>query len=559
MPWEALDTPGELGRLRDIAAVLIRHGFGDVVQRIGMAAALERAGKVLGRTVPREPARLSTPARVRCALEELGPTFVKLGQVLATRVDLLPAEWTAELGKLQDAAPAVPPAEIWAQLQEDLGAAPEAVFAEVETQPMAAASLAQVHRARLTDGTEVVLKVRRPGIRPVVEADLRLLNHLSEIVEAEAPELRRYRPCEVIAGFTLSMRRELNFSYECRSAERIAANLAACPEIVVPHIYWQWSGERLNVQDCIRGIPGRDLAAVDAAGLDRKLLARRGANAVLKMILEDGFFHADPHPGNFLYLPDNRIAFIDFGMVGRLSEKRRHQLALLLHYLADRDSGSGAGILLDWADGPVDVEHLTAEIEDFLDQYHGVPLRQFALGAILSDLVGILRNHGLALPVDLALVVKAFITVEGMGRQLDPEFDIAAECAPFLERVMLAHYAPRAVMERSGRALSSTMHLLEDLPRGLNGLLSVARQGKLQAQIEVASLSRLGNQVDRAASRLTVGIVTASLVIGSSIVLAAGEVARASGLHWFGLLGFAGAGIGGIWLLISIWRDGKRA
>jgi ubiquinone biosynthesis protein len=186
-------------------------------------------------------------------------------------------------------------------------------------------------------------------------------------------------------------------------------------------------------------------------------------------------------------------------------------------------------------------------------------LRQFALGAILSDLVGILRNHGLALPVDLALVVKAFITVEGMGRQLDPEFDIAAECSPFLERVMLAHYAPRAVMERGGRALSSTMHLLEDLPRGLNGLLSVARQGKLQAQIEVASLSRLGNQVDRAASRLTVGIVTASLVIGSSIVLAAGEVARASGLHWFGLLGFAGAGIGGIWLLISIWRDGKRA
>ena len=185
---------------------------------------------------------------------------------------------------------------------------------------MAAASLAQVHRARLTDGTEVILKVRRPGIRPVVEADLRLLKHLAEIVEAEAPELRRYRPCEVSAGFTLTMRRELNFSSECRNAERIAANFAAHSEIVVPRVHWQWSGERLNVQDYIYGIPGRDLAEVDAGGLDRKLLARRGANAVLKMMLEDGFFHADPHPGNVFYLPDNRIAFIDFGMVGRLSE-----------------------------------------------------------------------------------------------------------------------------------------------------------------------------------------------------------------------------------------------
>ncbi len=557
MPWETLNSARDLRRLHDIAVVLIRYGFADVVQRIGLAEALERAGKALGWKAAEGLTELSTPARMRRALEELGPTFVKLGQVLATRVDLLPAEWTAELGKLQDAAPAVPHAEIWAQLQEDLGAAPESVFAEVETRPMAAASLAQVHRARLTDGTDVVLKVRRPGIRPVVEADLRLLNHLAEIVEAEVPELRRYRPREVIAGFTQSMRRELDFSYECRNAVRIAVNFAECPEIVVPHIHWRWSGERLNVQDYITGIPGRDLSAVDTAGLDRKQLARRGANAVLKMTLEDGFFHADPHPGNLFYLPDNRIAFIDFGMVGRLSEERRYQVALLLHYLVARDAASAAGVLLDWADRAVKVETLTAEIEDFLDQYHGLPLKQLHLGAMLSDVAGILRSHGLVLPTDLALLIKVFITLEGMGRQLDPEFDIAAECAPFLERVMLDHYAPRAVMERSGRALRSAMHLLEDLPKSLNGLLSVARHGKLQAQIDVVWFKRVGNQIDRAASRLTVGIVTASLVIGSSIVMAAGEVSRASSLRSFGMFGFTAAALGGVWLLISIWR-GRR-
>ena len=554
MPWEALGNARDLGRLRDIAAVLIRYGFADVVQRIGLAAALERAGKVFGRKTAEGLTGLTTPARGRRALEDLGPTFIKLGQILATRVDLLPAEWTAELGKLQDAAPTAPLAEVWAQLTEDLGDVPEAVFAEVDKQPLAAASLAQVHRARLTDGTEVILKVRRPGVRATVEADLRLLKRLAEIVEAEAPELRRYRPCEVMAGFTQSLRRELDFSNECRNAERIAANFAACPEIVVPRIYWQWSGERLNLQDYISGIPGRDLSAVDAAGLDRKLLARRGANAVLKMTLEDGFFHADPHPGNIFYLPDNRIAFIDFGMVGRLGEKRRRQVVLLLHHLVARDAASVAGVLLDWADGAVEVETLTAEIENLLDHYHGLPLKQLRLGAMLSDVAGILRSHGLVLPTDLGLLIKVFITLEGMGRQLDPEFDLATECAPFLRRALLAFYAPGVVMARGLRNLGSAMSLLGDLPKTLSGLLSVARHGKLQAQIEVVWFKRVGNQIDRAASRLTVGIVTASLVIGSSIVVAAGEVSRASGLRSVGQLGFAGAALGGTWLLISIWR-----
>ncbi len=282
MLWEALGAARELGRVHDIAAVLIRYGFGDLVQRIGMAGAIERAGKVLGWRTPEELARLTPPARVRRALEELGPTFIKLGQILATRVDLITPEWIAEFSKLQDAAPAVPLADIRRQLTEDLGDAPEAVFAELEAEPLAAASLAQVHRARLTDGSAVILKVRRPGIRPIVEADLRVLNRLAEIVEVQAPDLRRYRPREVMLQFTLSLRRELDFSFECRNAERIAANFAAYPEIVVPRIHWQWTGERLNVQDYIYGIPGRNLAEADASGLDRKLLARRGANAVLR-------------------------------------------------------------------------------------------------------------------------------------------------------------------------------------------------------------------------------------------------------------------------------------
>lgn len=558
MLWEALSAARDLGRVHDIAAVLIRYGFGDLVQRIGMARALERAGKVLGWRTPEELARLAPPARVRRALEDLGPTFIKLGQILATRVDLFRPEWIAEFGKLQDAAPAVPFPDLRRQLTEDLGDDPEAIFAGLETQPLAAASLAQVHRARLTDGTAVILKVRRPGIRPTVEADLRLLKFLAEIVEAEAPDLRRYRPRDVVHQFTLTLRRELDFSSECRNAERIRHNFAAHSEIVVPRVHWQWSGEQLNVQDYIYGIPGRDLAEVDAGGLDRKLLARRGANAVLKMMLEDGFFHADPHPGNVFYLPDNRIAFIDFGMVGRLSERRRYQVAVLLQRLVTRDSASVAEVLLDWGNGTVDDERLMTRIEGFLDQYHDVPLKQLDLGGMLSELLAILRDFGLALPADLALLIKAFITLEGMGRQLDPDFNMAKEATPFLQRVLLAHYSPDAVVERGRHTLANILHLLAELPQDLSQLLRAARHGKLQMQIDVIPLKHFGDQIDRATSRLTIGIVTASLIVGSSIAMTVGGGPRISGLPAFGLLGFIGAVMGGIWVLASIWRSGRK-
>ena len=558
MLWQAIGAVRDLGRLHDIASVLIRYGFGDLVRRIGMAGALERAGRALHWHEPEALARLEPPARVRRALEELGPSFIKLGQILATRVDLFPADWIAEFGKLQDAAPAIPFAELLPQLTEDLGEPPEAVFPRLEPEALAAASLAQVHRAWLADGTAVILKVRRPGIRPVVEADLRLLARLAEIVEAEAPELRRYRPREVVRQFTLSLRRELDFSAEGRSAERIAANLAAHPEIVVPRIHWQWTGERLNVQDCIEGIPGRNLAAVEAAGLDRRLLARRGARAVLKMMLEDGFFHADPHPGNVFYLPDNRIAFIDFGMTGRLSEERRYQLAVLLHGLVSHDAGKVAEVLLDWSGGAeVDSDALQPEIDAFVDRYHGVPLKHLDLGAMLSDLVAILREHGLALPPDLALLIKAFITLEGMGRQLDPDFDMAGEAAPFLEQVLLAHAAPGALVRRGWRALSSALALVAGLPQDLRQLLRAARRGKLQVQVEVLPLKHFGDRLDRAASRLAISVVTAALIVGSAIVMTVERAPALPGLPSFGLLGFIAAVIGGIWVLFSIWRGGK--
>ncbi len=558
---QALAAVRDLSRLQDIAAILIRYGFGDIAARLGLNHALERSG------LHQEYAHLPAPTRVRRALEEMGPTFVKLGQLLATRVDLFEPDWIAEFGKLQDSAPPVAYDQIRAQLIEDLGADPEELFASFDQTPVAAASIAQVYRASLKDGGEVVVKVRRPGIRPVIEADLRWLARLSELAEAESPELRSFRPQEVVRQFALSLRRELDFAVECRNAERIAKNFADYsdplqPEIgqpiVIPRVYWQWTGERLCVQEYIAGIAGRRLTAVDEAGLDRKILARRGAHAVLKMIVEDGFFHADPHPGNVFYLPDNRIAFIDFGMVGRLTEERREQLIRLLLGLVRHDPKQVLDVMLDWTgNGVQDEAGLMLDIQTFLDQYYGLPLKQLRLGSMLSDLVAILRQHRLMLPSDLSLLTKAFISLEGMGRELDPDFDIAGEAMPMLERSLRARYTPAAIVKRGSKALLEALTLISGLPHDLSQLLRAARRGRLEIHIDVANLKHVGNQLDGAANRLVIGIVVAALIVGSSIVMTVPGGPSLFGLPFFGLSGFLIAGIGGLWLLLSIWRSSR--
>lgn len=558
MLWQALNAARDLGRVQDIAAVLIRYGFGDLVRRIGMAGALERAGKALHWKKAEELARLKPPERVRRILEELGPTFVKLGQVLATRVDLFGPEWLAEFQRLQDRAPAVDWEDIRQQLTEDLGAAPEEVFAAFDPEPLAAASLAQVHRARLEDGTEVVVKVRRPGIRPVVEADLRLLDRLADIIESEAEELRRYRPKLLVRQFSASLRRELDFAAECRNAERIARTFADDERLVVPAIYWEWSGERLNVQGFIDGIAGRDLAAVDAAGLDRAEIARAGTRIILEMILEHGFFHADPHPGNVKYLPGNRIGLLDFGMVGRLSEDRRQEVAELLYGLVARDPDQVATTLIDWSESEDSVsDALRADIAEFIDNYHGVPLEQLDMGQMIGEITGVLRRHQLVLPSDLVLMLKAFLTMEGMGRSLDPDFDMAGEAAPIIEAVLRTHYSPANVARRMQQGLSESLKMLGSLPADMSRLMRAIRRGRIEVHLDIRSLKEVGNKLDRAASRLTLGVVTAALIIGSAIVLNVQSDREAFGLPVFGLLGFVGAALGGVWLLFSIWRSGR--
>jgi ubiquinone biosynthesis protein len=556
---ETLGAARDMGRLHQILGVLIRHGFGDSVRRLGLADRLERAGHALKWGHAADLARLEPSVQVRLAIEELGPTFVKLGQILAGRADLFGPEYIAEFEKLHSHVPAVPLEILRPQLREDLGGEPEDVFARFDPEPLAAASIAQVHRAQLKDGTEVVVKIRRPGITDTIEADLRLLARIATVAEAEIPSLKPYRPQQLVRELARSLKRELDLASECRNAERIATNLAPLPWIVVPKVHWQHTTERVNVQDFVGGVAGNDLAGLDHQGFDRNLLAQRGSQAVLKMIVQDGFFHADPHPGNVFYLAGNRIAFIDFGMVGRLSQRRRDELLNLLLGLVERNPQTVADVLLDWTgdEHGVNLAVLETEIEAFVDQYHGTPLAQLNLGQMLADVTTILREHHLGLPSDMALLIKAFITLEGMGRGLDPEFHMTTEALPLLRQVVRARYQPKVVANRAWQTLRRTLAVAEQLPNDVSRLLRNARRGRVHVGIELAHLKRVGDQIDRAANRLTMALVIAALIIGSSIVMTVKGGPTLFGLPAFGFIGFASAFVGGLWLVRAIWRSSK--
>lgn len=552
-----LNVMRDIPRLHEISSLLIRYGMGDFVRRIGLATVLERAGRMLHWKEAGDIMHLEPAVRVRRALEELGPTFVKLGQVMATRVDVFPPHWIAEFEKLQSAVPPVPFETLLPELEEVLGSSPFEVFRDLRTEARAAASIAQVHSARLADGTPVVLKIRRPGIVPKIEADLRILSHIARLIESEISESRRYQPVQVVAQFQRSLRRELNLATEARNIERFSENFAGDETVVIPRVYWEWTSEIMNVQEEIHGVAGNDLAAVDAAGLDRVLLGARGADAVLKMILIDGYFHADPHPGNVFYLPGNRVAMIDFGMVGRLTEERRNQIVDLLAAVARRDEAGMVEVLLEWAGDAVDEAKLAHDVGELVFNYENMPLKEIRMGALLSEITTIVRDNSLLMPPDLALLFKALITLEGLGQQLDPNFHMVEHLTPFVRHVILERYTPRALLKRGRHGLREAVQVIAGLPGDLARLLRDARRGRMRIDLDLKRLDHFGRQLDRSTNRLTLGILTASLVIGSSIVMTVQGGPTLFGLPLFGLIGFMVAFFNSVWIVLSIWRSGK--
>ncbi len=549
----------DLPRLHEIATVMIRYGWGDLVRLLGISSILERAGRVLHWQSTTEISQLDAPVRIRLALEELGPTFVKLGQLLATRVDMFPPHWIIEFEKLHSQVPAVPYELLHPDLVAAIKGEPGDVFASFDPVPMAAASIAQVHRATLKDGTAVVVKIRRPGIEEVIRADLRIMHHAARLLESEMPDFRRYDPVQIVLQFQRSLSRELDLAKEARNIDKFARDFANDPLVQIPRVYWEYTNNLVNVQEQIIGMSGVAPDKLRERGLDPRLLAERGADTVLRMVLEHGYFHADPHPGNVLFLPENRIGLIDFGMVGMLTHTRRNQIVDLLHALTCMDEQALLQVLLDWSgESVVDEDRLAYDVAELLQTYDDLQLKDVKIGPLLNDITALMRNNDLVLPSDLTLLFKTLITLEGLGQQLDPEFHMIDHVTPFVERIIHQRYTPQALWERGRKSVRETLEVLADVPRDVRHLLRDMRRGRVKIDLDLKRLDAFGHQLDRASNRLTMGILTASLVIGSSIIMTVEGGPKLFGLPFFGLVGFLIAFFNSLWIIFSIWRSGKH-
>ncbi|MCQ9615362.1 AarF/UbiB family protein [Paenalcaligenes niemegkensis] len=533
-------------RLIDVASIFIRYGVDGLVDQLNLRKLLPQSQQ----RIDAQHEELSQPERLRKAIEALGPTYIKLGQILATRHDLLGPEWTGELAKLHSSVEPLPWSLVFEQIHEDLNGDPYQVFASFDEQPIAAASIAQVYKATLHSGEQVVLKVRRPKLRPVIEADLRLLSHIARLLQQSSDEWKRYRPLEIVSYLGAAMRDELDFAREGHYCDEVARNFESDPTVVIPKIYWEWTSERLLVQEFIEGYPPIDAKQLRGAGLDPHALARRGAKAILQMVLEDGVFHADPHPGNMIAMAENRVGFIDFGMVGRLSERRKHELLILFRALVEGRADGVASMLLSWSDQyDSDPVALNAATERFLARHGIKPLK---ISHALSDFMSLARELHIALPTDLSLLFKAFITADGVLLRMDPTLDIVAVAQPLVQSQMTRQYSPRALRRRATYLAAEFYDLAADMPGYVRLLMHRLRHGRVGVDLEVRHMRDLGQSLERAATRLCIAVVTAAFALGlAPHLINLGP--SVFGVPLFTLLGIAATLCGSGLLLFWLW------
>ncbi|MCM2303982.1 MAG: AarF/ABC1/UbiB kinase family protein [Elusimicrobia bacterium] len=550
-------TYRHLNRYREVAAVLAKHGFGDLLHMLRLDAHLESGLRGVMRHPPVEAA--DRPERVRLALQDLGPTFVKAGQYLSTRADLLSAEYLRELSKLQDSVPPFPAEEARRIVEADLGRPVSRLFARFDDRPLAAASIAQIHAARLKDGREVVVKIERPDIRRVVAVDLEIMARLAELAEKHSPEWRRRKPTEVISEISRSLDREMDFALEAAHTERFARQFADDPTVRVPEVHRALSSARVLTLERLDGIKADDDAAIAKAGLDPRLLAENLGRQYLAMIFVHGFFHADPHPGNLFFQPDHVIAYVDFGMAGRLDRATREALADVFFAVSERDEALLGRALLSLAeyDEEPDPRVFEDDMAELMDQYAYRPLAEWRLGRMLDQLFQATSRHGVRVPPELFLMVKALTELESLALRLDPRFDAISACTPFVRRVQEERSSPGRFAERLAEAGRETVDLLASAPAELRELIRQARRGRLLIEFEHKGLEPVLSELDQASNRLSYALLLGALVIGSALLVHAGLPPYWRGIPVLGLAGFTLSAVMAFWLLVAIVRHGR--
>jgi len=541
-----------LGRFKDIILILFKYGLDDVVER------LDLPGKIIFDRISRVDRDMSTRERIRHVLEDLGPTFIKFGQLMSLRPDLVPYPLILELRKLQDEVAPVPFREIRMMLEKNLRCPLEEVFSVFDEAPFAAASLAQVHRAVLRqEGTPVAVKVRRPNIRRIIEMDFYIMDVLARQLSKRMEGNQVYDFPNLVNEIRTALRRELDFMREARNMKIFKGNFAANSEIYTPELFENYCSEQMLTMELVSGTKLKDL---DLSALeDRESLAKRLLRFTTKQIVEDGFFHADPHPGNILILENNDICLLDWGMVGRLTRQTRYDLVDLMNAVFDKDTERVLWSLLQFAvrRGHLNHQKLQREISDILDAFHSLPLREVNIGHLMLDISTLLRDNQLQVPADPAIMIKTIVTAEGTARQLYPELNVMEEFKPYIKSLTRERWHPDAVFEGLRRTLYRFLLFQKNLPARIAHIIDVIDHGDLNIRLEHQNLSHLQRSIERSSNRLTLGIIIAALIIGSSMIVTTGIGPSLCGFPALGIIGYLVSGFLGLWLIFNIIRKRK--
>ncbi|NMB25374.1 MAG: AarF/ABC1/UbiB kinase family protein [Firmicutes bacterium] len=543
-----------LKRYRQIAETLLRHGFGFLLQQLDLLHLLPWRRRFFKLEQVDDSA---LGRRLRLVLEELGPTFVKLGQMLSTRGDMISHDVLVELQKLQDEVPGVEFAVIKEQVEQELGRTLDEVFDSFEEYPMAAASIGQVHRA-VINGEAVVVKVRRPGIQRTIETDLEILQGFARLVQ-ERYSIEVFDPVELIDEFARELRRELDYTIEARNASRFRDNLLYDEHIHVPRVYWPYTTPRVLTMELVIGTKVNQVDVLQAKGIDVGAIAKWGAQSFMEQVMVHGYFHGDPHPGNILIEEDGTIAFIDFGIMGRLDKTTMGELADLFISITRQDIPSIIESLRAIAvfSSRVNLMELERDLDDVLFRYYGKALVDLSMSAVVEDLLSVTRKHGIGLPSDFALLVKSLILIEGVGRSLDDTFNIFEIAEPFARDLLRERYQPHRIAKKALESGWSYSQMLMQLPSKLDTTLDLVNQDRLQVIFRHKGLEELMVRLDIASNRLSFALIVAALVIGSSFMVQSNKGPALFGLPALGVAGFLVAAFFGIWLIISIVRSGR--
>ena len=546
-------------RLRQIITILIKHGFYPIIERIHLTKLISLPQRIIGKKVIVQQEAISFAVRTRLAFEELGPTFIKFGQILSTRPDILPEEFIRELLKLQDEVPPFPFPDVVRVIENEFKKPVKELFKDIDEKPIAAASIAQVHRAVTMDGEDVVIKVQRPNIETTIDDDISILQYLAKLIVKYIQESKVYDPVGMVEEFAITIKREMDFTLEASYTERFKKKHSNDPRIFIPSIYWNLTGKRVLTMERIDGIKIDNIERLKEQGIDTEKISHIVAEALFRQVFEFGVFHGDLHSGNIFVLGPEKVAFVDFGIVGRVDQEMQENLADIFVGLVSEDYELLTKVYLKMGILPEDIDEASfkREYHDILFAYFGKPFKITSIGELLMNYIRLASRYKVKMPRELLLLDKCILELEGLGRLLHPDVNVLVESQQFAQQLIAKRFGPAAMAKGAVDTVKEYQTFVHTFPSQMGQILKKMMSDKFTIDFVHKGLEELMGEMDRSSNRLTFGVIVAALIIGSSLVMAFGGGPKLFGYPFLGILGFIAAGVLGLWLAFLILRSGK--